>query len=184
MQTELIPKNHDQLVEAGAKYLRNYHVAQGRRLPAHCIVITGIGSGEIPDVIGFYGCGGTTLIEVKISRADFRADAKKYFRRTPDKGMGNNRYYLTPKGLLKPDKMPDKWGLMEECNGKIKVAKVAEHQESAKNGETCILMSLIRRIGKDSPEGVSVKFYSYETKNTCTAGVCNHPITTKQGVNK
>jgi len=171
MQAELIPHTHDELVAIGAKYLQDHRTILGRRLPGHSIITTGIGSGETPDIIGFYGSGASTLIEVKVSRADFRADAKKSFRREPGRGMGNTRYYLAPKGLLKPEELPIKWGLMEAFNGKIKVVKLAEHQEAAKNGEMSVLMSLIRRIGRNSPEGVSVKFYIYETKNTCTAGL-------------
>jgi len=163
---------HDELVELGAKYLEGYRTACGKSMPAHAVVTTGIGSGETPDVLAFYGSGHTTLIEVKVSRADFLKDGKKWFRRRPERGMGNRRYYLAPAGLIKVEELPDKWGLMELRGEKIKVVKLAEHTtDVCKYAEISVLMSLIRRIGQNAPEGVSVKFYTYETKNTCTAGV-------------
>jgi len=172
MAAELIPRAHDELVVIGRKFLEGNHKAQDKSLPAHAIIVTGIGAREIPDVLGFFGGGHTTLIECKTSRADFRTDGKKRFRRHPEQGVGNYRYYLAPQGLLSVDELPEKWGLMEECGGKIKVAKVSEHRlEVCKYAELSILQSLIRRIGQNAPEGVSIKFYTYETQNTCTAGV-------------
>jgi len=46
-------------------------------------------TGEMPDVIGW--CNWTSvLIEVKVGRGDFLADAKKPFRKIAKEGMGNN----------------------------------------------------------------------------------------------
>lgn len=67
---------------------------------------------EIPDAIGFRPAS-TVTIECKTSRADFLADQKKRSRINPTLGMGHWRYYLTPKGLLKPEEIPDGWGLLE-----------------------------------------------------------------------
>lgn len=50
------------------------------------------------------------LIETKISRADFKADAKKSFRQNG--GVGRYRYYACPEGLIKPEELPEKWGLI------------------------------------------------------------------------
>lgn len=52
------------------------------------------------------------LIETKISRSDFLADAKKTFRKDPTQGIGDYRYYACPEGLIKPDELPEKWGLI------------------------------------------------------------------------
>ncbi len=69
------------------------------------------GSGESPDAIGFRDGGHTSiLIECKSSRADFLKDGKKFFRKHG--GMGNYRYYLCEPGLIKPDELPEKWGLL------------------------------------------------------------------------
>jgi hypothetical protein len=170
---------HDDLVELGAKYLKSVHKVNGRvRIRPHAVITTGIGAGEIPDVLAYLGSGVTTLIEAKVSRSDFRADAKKYFRREPERGMGNYRYYLAPKGMISVDELPARWGLMEEHNGRVRLTKVASHQASERRNEVCVLLSLTRRIGQNAPQGVSVKFYMYETGNTCTAGVASDvPIT-------
>lgn len=67
---------------------------------------------ERPDVIGF-GCSGhSVLIEVKISRSDFLADRKKFFRIYPDRGMGSQRFYCCPTGLIKIQDLPTGWGLI------------------------------------------------------------------------
>lgn len=74
-------------------------------------------NGEIPDAIGWRpyshnGCG-STLVEVKISRSDFLADAKKPHRGQPQIGMGTYRYYMAPAGLIALEELPSRWGLIE-----------------------------------------------------------------------
>lgn len=69
-------------------------------------------NGEYPDVIGFGSGGHSVLVEVKISRADFLADRKKFFRQYPEQGMGTQRFYCCPTGLIKPDELPEGWGLV------------------------------------------------------------------------
>lgn len=79
---------------------------------------TGFG-GEIPDAIGFSyigstgvgGTDGTVLVEVKVSRSDFLADKAKPHR--VEGGVGNWRYFMTPQGLIAPEELPPKWGLIE-----------------------------------------------------------------------
>lgn len=71
---------------------------------------------EIPDVIGF-GSGFSSVIECKVSRADFLKDKLKPHRQV---GMGTFRYYLCPEGLITKDDLPAKWGLIyatteQEC---------------------------------------------------------------------
>lgn len=84
-------------------------------------------SDETPDVIGFRG-NHSILIEVKTSRADFLADKKKRFRISPEKGMGNYRLFLCPEGLIKPDELPEGWGLLY-CKGKRVKCIVPEEVE-------------------------------------------------------
>jgi len=66
---------------------------------------------ETPDAIGFRS-GMSILVETKASRADFHADKKKIFRRNPSVGMGSFRYFLCPRGIIKPEDLPEKWGLL------------------------------------------------------------------------
>ncbi|WP_224962562.1 hypothetical protein [Geomonas subterranea] len=112
---------------------------------------------EIPDAIGFRD-GTTTLLECKASRADFLADAKKIFRRNPWMGMGTFRLYLCPTGIITPEDLPPKWGLIwvnEKGKARMQVGPKgncwsSRHQEfffGEKNveAEQAILVSAVRR---------------------------------------
>ena len=72
---------------------------------------------EIPDAIGWrpyaQAMSGSVVVEVKVSRADFLADAAKPHRRQPALGMGAYRYYMAPAGLIAVDELPPQWGLVE-----------------------------------------------------------------------
>ena len=95
---------HKELVALGVRYL--YRKCGG-------IVFYEFQSraGENPDVIGWRS-GRSILIECKISRADFLRDRHKPVRRVPEIGMGAERYYLCPEGMVKPDELPTGWGLL------------------------------------------------------------------------
>lgn len=67
---------------------------------------------EFPDVIGFGSGCHSVLVECKVSRADFFADRNKHFRQTPELGMGSNRYYCCPAGLIGKEECPEGWGLL------------------------------------------------------------------------
>lgn len=149
------------------------HAARWLQRTGHPIIITDMthGGGETADAIGWNGAR-STLIEVKVSRADFLADAKKWFRRMPERGMGGSRYYCAPVGLLTVSDMPPKWGLLEWDGRAIRVTLKAQvFQERGALSEIQLLTSAIRRVGQCAPEGVSVKCYTFETKNRATLGV-------------
>jgi len=63
-------------------------------------------SGEMPDAIGWKRACHSVLVEGKVSRADFLADRDKPFRQRPEIGVGCERYYLTPRGLLRTEELP------------------------------------------------------------------------------
>lgn len=71
--------------------------------------LTCFGSREQPDVIGFRSSC-SAIIEVKVSRSDFFADRKKPERSVG--GLGLYRFYLCPEGMITPDELPPKWGLL------------------------------------------------------------------------
>jgi hypothetical protein len=96
---------HEQLVKAGKIWLLN---TKRCRVVATELV-TGVQ--EQPDIIGWQNFK-SFMIECKVSRSDFFADAKKSHR-LPKCGMGEMRWYLTPRGLVKPEEVPDGWGLIE-----------------------------------------------------------------------
>lgn len=135
---------HKELVRAGLKWLIN----NGCRVAFSEITSA---ANETPDIIGFR-YNQSVLIEVKISRSDFLADKKKIFRQFPEKGMGNSRYYLAPRGLLKIEDMPVNWSLIEYKNGRIYGDKTHLRtdgkwwQESNLVNEKILLQSVCRRL--------------------------------------
>jgi hypothetical protein len=159
---------HKDLVAIGREWL-------ARRCP---VVVTELSSqaGETPDVIGFQGrvsgIGyGTHLIECKASRSDFLSDSKKHYRRCSGAGMGNYRYYMAPKGLLKAEDMPENWGLIEVSTaGRVSVLVCPILQETNQSREVLLLVSVMRRL--HLPDGnhssLKVKSYTIQNKNTAT----------------
>ncbi len=69
--------------------------------------------GEQPDALGLSLEGDSILIEVKTSKSDFKADSKKPWRRDPKQGIGDQRVYLAPEGLLEVGEIPYGWQLWE-----------------------------------------------------------------------
>lgn len=140
--------SHKELVEQAGLWLRNCS-------KTHTVVITElVTSGtETPDAIGFSAQGGTTLIECKASRADFQADKKKHFRRYPENGMGDHRYFMAPVGLLKPEELPENWGLIEvyektESGRRKRYLTVSPKlcPQVNQRAQTGMLVSVLRRL--------------------------------------
>jgi hypothetical protein len=100
--------------------------------------------GEIPDIIGWCSHA-SVLIEVKVSRSDFLKDRKKKFRKFPELGVGELRYYCCEPGIINIDDLPKKWGLLIYFDNKILIVKKAEIQEANINSERTILLSILRR---------------------------------------
>lgn len=154
---------HKELVEIGKKWLWG-----------KCeIVITELTTGisETPDVIGWHS-GVSTLIECKTNRADFLKDKHKGSRRSPGIAVGNCRYYLAPPGVIRGHEIPGKWGVLEvDKKGKIYCPRKAQYFKTEFYGEITILVSCIKRIGQNPPEGISVKAYKYKTKCRASIGV-------------
>lgn len=100
--------SHADLVEIAAKWLKR----QGCNVVLTERFAGNDHRGECPDAIG-WSCGdfSSTVIECKVSTSDFLADAKKPHRSGP--AMGGERWYLAPKGLLRPKAWPAGWGLLE-----------------------------------------------------------------------
>lgn len=97
-------EHHDQLVSLGARWLKR------NGFPVIATELKCSGSREQPDVIGFRSSC-SVVIEVKVSKSDFYADAKKPER--TEGGLGVYRFYLCPEGLIDPVELPDRWGLLE-----------------------------------------------------------------------
>lgn len=104
---------------------------------------------EIPDVIGWGASGFSVVVECKASRADFLADRKKFFRRMPDLGMGAYRWFFTPRGLIEPSELPERWGLAELRGTRVfKVRKPESFVERAVHNEMQLLVSALSRVDR------------------------------------
>lgn len=107
-----ITATHDKLVSKAANFLK-YEKNCAVVLEEHDCATAG---GEIPDVIGWKNRR-SYLVECKTSRSDFFRDRKKSFRKPGHElqtryGMGWYRYYFVPEGLVKPEEVPENWGLV------------------------------------------------------------------------
>lgn len=140
-------KLHDQLVLRAEKWLKSQNCKVVIRDPFRSW------NREQPDAIGWRS-EISILIEVKVSRADFLADAKKAFRADPEKGMGDWRFYLCPPGIIQPEDLPDGWGLLWAYEKTIKkIHGVPPNcdwyrypQRGNKSAETTMLVSALRRL--------------------------------------
>lgn len=118
---------HDEIAEWAAKRLRRMGY------PYAFANLTNAMMGEQPDVLGMNYLANSIVIEVKTSRADFRADLKKPWRQA-GRGLGQRRAYLTPANLLTADEVPYGWELWE-VHGKTRpVLKVVKGLSHVKEG--------------------------------------------------
>jgi hypothetical protein len=143
---------HADLVKRAARWLKN---------TKHCgVVLTEFHSGspEVPDAIGWKtgGCQ-SYLVECKTSVDDFYADSKKPGRNPRARhhlarraGLGRERYYLAPKGVLDVDRVKRNrpgWGLLEASGRQVRVRLKAipwDHQSGFR--EMPLLYSYARRM--------------------------------------
>jgi hypothetical protein len=133
---------HGQLVEMAVRWLRRYRC--GVVLSEQACV-----SGEMPDAIGWKRTCHSVLVECKVTRSDFLADRGKPFRAKPEQGVGCERFYLAPAGLVRREELPQGWGLLEVRHNKVESA-----YPSAKNLRTAagfgyemnLLLASLRRV--------------------------------------
>jgi hypothetical protein len=135
---------HQQLVRLAEQWLRSRY---------RCGIVLSeqsCASGETPDVIGWKGSCRSVVVECKVSRADFFADREKPFRKDPQLGMGCERLYLMPQGLIGKQELPSKWGLLE-CKGRlvqltVKPGRQSQRSEQGLMREMNLLLASLRRV--------------------------------------
>ena len=133
---------HAQLVEKAVHWLRRYRC--GVVLSEQACV-----NGEMPDAIGWKRACHSVLVECKVTRSDFLADRAKPFRLKPDHGVGCERFYLVPAGLLRREELPRGWGLLEHSRGRIEMVHAAAKNLRSANGfrsEMNLLLASLRRV--------------------------------------
>lgn len=133
---------HADLVARAARWLANTRRCSVVATERNCWV-----AGEAPDAIGWTWRGHSVLVECKTSVADFYADQRKPGRRAGTLGMGRERYYFTPPGLLTGRYLPDGWGLLELRGRTVRevVAAVPRVDPHATCREAPLLVAITRR---------------------------------------
>ncbi len=157
--------NHDELSSLACRWLKRAYSANGPGCKVALTEVGGLYGGERADAWGYrWGFdGGSVLVEVKTSRSDFLADAKKPHRNGEKLGMGLYRYYLCPEGIIQLEDLPEGWGLLwVNKRGHVKVLaghvqllkswkerdRVTEWQhEYNKNLELDLLAHTLSRVG-------------------------------------
>ncbi len=133
---------HAKLVSLAIAWLRRYRC--GVVLSEQACV-----SGEMPDAIGWKKACHSVLVECKASRPDFLADREKPFRQKSETGVGCERYYLAPRGLVRLEELPPGWGLLEVCGREIEKSKPAAKNLRTQVGfgyEMNLLLASLRRV--------------------------------------
>jgi hypothetical protein len=133
---------HSQLVEKAVRWLRSYRC--GVVLSEQACV-----SGEMPDAIGWKRACHSVLVECKVTRSDFLADRAKPFRLKLEKGVGCERFYLVPAGLVASEELPPGWGLLELHRGRIEILRSSAKTLRSAEGFRCemnLLLASLRRV--------------------------------------
>jgi hypothetical protein len=140
LQAEFV--THAKLVEMAVVWLRRYRC--GVVLSEQACV-----SGEMPDAIGWKKACHSVLVECKVTRADFLVDRTKAWRQQPEIGVGSERYYLAPRGMIEIEELPSGWGLLEICGREIETVKRSAKKLRSAAGfeyEMNLLLASLRRV--------------------------------------
>ena len=111
---------HAELCDVAVSWLKRPYSIGGIGCHIAYSEITSGFSCEIPDAIGWRSCqmnDGAVVVEVKVSRSDFLRDKKKPHRNGDVIGLGSWRFYLCPEGVIRPDDLPLKFGLLHVTDG-------------------------------------------------------------------
>jgi len=133
---------HAQMVRVAEKWLRSYRC--GVVLSEQACV-----SGEMPDAIGWKRASHSVLVECKISRADFLADRAKPWRVKPELGVGCERFYLAPAGMIREEELPVGWGLLALKARRIEMTRASKKNLRSAKGFACemnLLLASLRRV--------------------------------------
>lgn len=150
--TTSMSMTHTHLVDRAVRWLRGYRC--GLVLSEQACV-----SGEMPDAIGWKQACHSVLVECKATRADFLADRAKPFRQAPEKGVGSERFYLTPPGLIRIEELPAGWGLLEFHRGRVEMLRPSSKNLRTATGfryEMNLLLASLRRVEvRIEPESIT-----------------------------
>jgi hypothetical protein len=134
---------HFRLVEQAVQWLRSKY---------HCGIVLSeqsCSTGETPDAIGWKGRNHSVVIECKISRSDFHADAIKPWRVDTSCALGCERFYLAPAEIISVDELPSGWGLLEIRGQEITITRKSKKNLRTTDGfanEMNLLLASLRRV--------------------------------------
>lgn len=135
---------HAQLIARAVEWLRRRYKCGIILSEQYCA------TGEVPDVIAWKGHCKSVLVECKVSRADFLADAGKSFRQKPEEGMGSQRFYMATTGMIGAGELPKHWGLLEvrgrDVRMAVKPGRVDLRSEAGLMKEMNLLLASLRRV--------------------------------------
>lgn len=135
--------SHSRLVDEAVRWLRSKYRCGIVLSEQSCC------SGETPDAIGWKGRNHSVVVECKISRADFLADAGKPWRLSPECAVGGERYYLAPSQMIACEELPAGWGLLEIRGREISIARKSKKNLRRPEGlvnEMNLLLASLRRV--------------------------------------
>lgn len=153
---------HYQLCLEGAKWLRNKKNTEHWETPWKYVAVElNVYGTENTDVWATNGWS-SIVVEVKTSRRDFHADFKKKYRsdKWRDQVPGNYCYFLTPKGLITPEELPEGYGLLEWDGERIMRIVPSHYRQVTNRADLIYICSILRR------EGFKEKIYNYRGQNT------------------
>lgn len=159
---------HEGLIKIGVKWLqKSYAACAPYGHSSMTVIVTELVTGmEIPDVLGFSTSRGiTVLLEAKTSRSDFLKELKDKPFRNPsleENGMGSQRWYIAPAGIIPVELLPPKWGLLEyeEKKDALKISRRSEIFKKNDVNEMRILCSVLCRLKlKETDEHVAIRVY-------------------------
>ncbi len=136
--------SHAQLVARAVDWLRNEYRCGIILSEQYCA------TGEVPDAIGWKRHCHSVLVECKATRTDFLSDCTKPFRLRPEEGLGCERYYLVPAGLIHIGDLPKHWGLLECTRKGVRIiVKASRRDQRTTIGlmkEMNLLLASLRRV--------------------------------------
>ncbi|AUR81135.1 hypothetical protein Ares1_0007 [Vibrio phage Ares1] len=183
---------HGKLCEIGRKWALRAPSSKGGNMH---LAFTEIGCNttkEHPDVFALHSSGETIVLEAKASRSDFLADKRKAFRQDPDQGMGDFRYYICPKDVVKEEDLQGtQWGLIWVSPGGMctvkrghclnrSIHKRVDNERrwrctKNKQAENDLILSLLIRIGFSVDISALVETIKCEAKYNSGIMNCKDP---------
>ncbi len=98
--------------------------------------------------------------EIKISRSDFTRELKRPEKRAFAEKVAEECFFACPAGLVKPDEVPEGWGLIVATKAGLKVLKHAQ-QRKVEPWPKDFIYALARRAADPKPRAVPGKIWNY-----------------------